>query len=124
MAFLAIARSYHEASHDQECLCGSLCSMFTSGPTLRGVMEKVTMKRVQDVLSRRLRLQTPHFDLERLTGGKISGSVVSDTFKRKRHDVRQRMIWNALDEEFGQESARFVGTLLAYTDAEWNVDLQ
>jgi hypothetical protein len=36
---------------------------------------------------------------------------------------RQRRIWEALDAEFGPESMDLVGTLLAYTDAEWDVDL-
>jgi hypothetical protein len=33
------------------------------------------------------------------------------------------MIWDALDAQLGAESARQVGTLLAYTPEEWNIDL-
>jgi len=61
--------------------------------------------------------------LEVLPGGKVSGSVISDSFSGMSDSDRQKRIWDALDQEFGEESVKLVGTLLAYTDAEWNVDL-
>jgi len=37
--------------------------------------------------------------------------------------VRQKRIWDLLEREYGGDCTKRVGTLLAYTDAEWNVDL-
>ena len=83
----------------------------------------MTQQQLQDVLTKRLGLSTPRFELEVQPGGKISGSVISNSFLGQSDSDRQKRIWDALDQEFGGESARLVGTLLAYTDAEWNVDL-
>ncbi|HEY3242845.1 MAG TPA: hypothetical protein VGM03_05785 [Phycisphaerae bacterium] len=84
---------------------------------------KLTKEELKAVLTNRLRLSSPRFRLEKLSGGKLSGSVVSDFFKGMNDSERQRRIWEALDAEFGPESMDLVGTLLAYTDAEWDVDL-
>jgi acid stress-induced BolA-like protein IbaG/YrbA len=82
-------------------------------------MRKVEL---EALLKQRLRLQAPLFRLRKI-GAKIAGSIVSDTFKRKGDHVRQKMIWDALEAEFGAEAARKVGTILAYTWDEWDVDL-
>lgn len=74
------------------------------------------------LLTRRLRLAEPRFKLRR-SEGRLSGSVVSDTFKGKTDSARQQMIWDALDAEFGAGSVHQVGMLLAYTPDEWDVDL-
>lgn len=86
-------------------------------------MEAVTQVKLKNVLTRRLKLRSPRFDLEKLPSGRISGSVVSDTFKGVSDSVRQKRIWDALDAEYGETSARIVGTLLAYSDAEWDLPL-
>jgi acid stress-induced BolA-like protein IbaG/YrbA len=83
----------------------------------------MTEQELQDILTQQLGLASPRFELERLPGGKISGSVVSDSFRGLTDSDRQDRIWSALDEALGEQAANLVGTLLAYTDAEWDVDL-
>ena len=87
-------------------------------------MGKTTTKRLEEVLTRRLHLRDPRFRLEKLSSGRISGSVISDSFKGVSDKDRQRRIWKALAAEFGEESTNVAGTLLAYTDAEWDVDFE
>jgi len=87
-------------------------------------MAKITKTGLRRILTDRLKLKDALFELEELSRGKISGSVVSDSFQGLKDSERQRRIWDALDEELGKESTRVVGTLLAYTQAEWNVDLE
>ena len=76
---------------------------------------------IENVLTRRLKLASPEFRLRKI-GPMYSGSVISDTFKRKGDFLRQKMIWDALEAELGEESARRIGTLLAYTWDEWDVE--
>jgi hypothetical protein len=80
-------------------------------------MRKVDL---EEVLTRRLRLVKPRFKLERM-GGTIAGSVISRSFKGKRDMVRLNMIWDALEAELGRDAVRKVGTLLAYSDDEWDM---
>ena len=77
---------------------------------------------IERILTGKLRLESPRFKLQKV-GQKISGHVISDTFARKTDSTRQRMIWDALEHELGPESVRQIGTLLAYTNDEWDVDL-
>jgi acid stress-induced BolA-like protein IbaG/YrbA len=86
-------------------------------------MAKITETKLKEVLTKRLRLKNPRFELERLSKDKLSGSVISDTFSRMKAIDRQKKIWDALEAEFGPQASSLVGTLLAYTDAEWDVDL-
>lgn len=83
---------------------------------------EISQKKLKDELNARLQLKTPEFHLE-TCGGKLSGSLVSDTFLGLDDHERQLRIWNALNDAFGSQSVKFVGTLLAYTRAEWNVTL-
>jgi len=85
---------------------------------------RTTKKKLEEVLTARLGLREPEFYLEKLPGGKLSGSVVSDTFEGLDNVARQQSIWDALDQEFGPESQEVVGAPLAYTKAEWHVPLQ
>jgi acid stress-induced BolA-like protein IbaG/YrbA len=78
--------------------------------------------KLQQLLTRRLRLNEPVFKLEKI-GSKLAGSIISQTFKGKSARQRQEMIWDALDAELGAESVHEVGTLLTYTPQEWNIDL-
>jgi acid stress-induced BolA-like protein IbaG/YrbA len=78
--------------------------------------------KLQQLLSQNLALHHPLFRLERI-GSKLAGSIISDTFRGKSDRARQKMIWDALDAELGPESVKKVGTLLAYTPEEWNIDL-
>jgi acid stress-induced BolA-like protein IbaG/YrbA len=78
--------------------------------------------KLKEILIRRLRLKDPHFRLE--GRGRVSGSVVSATFVGKGDSDRQRMIWDALDEELGAVSVKEVGMLLAYTPDEWDLPLE
>jgi acid stress-induced BolA-like protein IbaG/YrbA len=86
---------------------------------MRGVMSKV---KLQQLFTRRLRLTQPEFRLERI-GTKLAGSIISATFKGKSARQRQKMIWDALDAELGDESVHEVGTILTYSPEEWNIDL-
>lgn len=81
----------------------------------------ISKRRLQDVLTRRLKLDAPRFRLERF-GSMLGGSIISDTFRGKRDVARQRMIWDALEEELIPATLRTVGTLLAYTPEEWDID--
>ncbi len=78
---------------------------------------------IEEVLTRRLSLKSPRFELEH-TGAKVSGSVISPSFRGMRDSERQQCIWDALDAEFGSQSVHRVGTLLAYTPEEWNIDAE
>ncbi len=86
-------------------------------------MATTSQKKLKQVLTERLGLDEPEFYLEKLSAGKLSGSIVSDTFEGFALVERQRRIWEALDGAFPGQSALIVGTLLAYTKAEWHVDL-
>jgi acid stress-induced BolA-like protein IbaG/YrbA len=78
--------------------------------------------KLQKLLAEGLRLDHPVFRLERI-GSKLAGSIISPTFRRVSDRRRQGMIWNLLDSEMGHESIKHVGTLLAYTPEEWDIDL-
>jgi acid stress-induced BolA-like protein IbaG/YrbA len=78
--------------------------------------------KLQQLLSQNLALHQPVFILEKI-GSKLAGSIISDTFRGKSDRLRQKMIWDALDAELGPAATIQVGTLLAYTPDEWNVDL-
>ncbi len=78
--------------------------------------------KLQQLLTRRLGLVRPVFRLETL-GAKLVGSIISETFKNKSDRQRLHMIWDALDAELGADAVHHVGTLLACTPDEWNVDL-
>jgi acid stress-induced BolA-like protein IbaG/YrbA len=81
---------------------------------------KLTNKRLEQVLTRRLKLVDPQFVLEK-SGSWIYGDVISLTFKGKRDHKRQVMIWDALEAEFGERAKSMVGMLLAFTPDEWNL---
>lgn len=78
------------------------------------------LKEVESVLARRLDLQSPRFALES-AGPKVSGSIISASFRGMRDSDRQHLLWDALREEYGPESVRRVGTLLAFTPDEWDL---
>ncbi len=84
-------------------------------------MTKLTKKKLEAILTRRLCLVDPEFRLEKASE-RLIGNVISLTFKGKRDHERQKMIWDALEAEFGEESVLLVGMLLAYTPDEWNLD--
>jgi len=86
-------------------------------------MAKITQTRLRNVLTKRLRLKSPRFELEVLDSGKLAGSVISDSFTRMGDSERQKKIWKALEDEFGPRASSLVSVLLAYSDAEWDVDL-
>ncbi len=77
---------------------------------------------LEALLTNRLGLKNPVFRLAK-AGAKWSGSIISNTFKSKADNLRQKMIWDALDAELGPESIQQVGTLIAYTPDEWGVEL-
>jgi len=78
--------------------------------------------KLKEILIRSLKLKDPQFRLE--GRGRVSGSVVSSTFVGKDDSDRQRMIWDALDDELGAASVKEVGMLLAYAPDEWNLRLE
>jgi acid stress-induced BolA-like protein IbaG/YrbA len=83
-------------------------------------MAKVTKSDLERILTARLGLREPEFHLER-NGQRISGNIISATFRGKRDHERQEMIWDALEAELGAESMGLVGLLLAYTPDEWEL---
>jgi len=85
-------------------------------------MAALSRQQLQDVLTNRLNLIEPQFILERV-GRKWSGNIISATFTGLKDEKRQRMLWDALEAAFGPESVHIVGTLLAYTPEEWEVNL-
>ena len=91
---------------------------------MRGSMAATTEQELKKILIERLSLQGAEFHLEKLPGGKFSGNIVSDSFHGVDSIERQRRIWDALEEEFGDRSRDVVGTLLAHTKDEWHVPLQ
>src|SRR5437763_12635370 len=86
-------------------------------------MRAISKARLQAILSAKLRLKEPKFVLKKL-GTHVYGSIISDSFKGKPDLERQGMIRDALEDELGIETARKVGTLLAYTWDEWEVPLE
>ena len=76
----------------------------------------------EHVLADSLKLRSPRFKPQKI-GSKVSGHVTSDTFRGKADNARQQMIWDALESTFGAAAAQQVGTLLAYTNDEWDIDL-
>lgn len=83
-------------------------------------LTKVTKRSIEAVLARGLALKDPIFRLEN-AGGRIVGDIISSSFKGQRDHERQTRIWDALEAEFGPESVRRVGMLLAYTPDEWSL---
>jgi acid stress-induced BolA-like protein IbaG/YrbA len=83
-------------------------------------MAKLTKKKLEEILTSRLQLADPDFRLEK-AGDRLVGNVISETFKGKRDRERQKLVWDALESEFGEDSVRLVGLLLAYTPDEWNL---
>jgi acid stress-induced BolA-like protein IbaG/YrbA len=76
---------------------------------------------IQSALTRRLKLKTPRFKLES-AGAKVSGSVISPSFRGIADSERQRLIWDALDREYGAASVQRAGTFLAFTPDEWDLN--
>lgn len=83
-------------------------------------MPKMTRTKLEKTLTQALSLKSPVFHLTS-TGGRWSGSVISEMFRGIKDHSRQSMIWDALDEAYGPESVKVVGMLLAYTPEEWNI---
>lgn len=84
-------------------------------------MLQATIGEIETLLTDKLKLHKPEFKLER-AGAKVSGSVISSTFRGLTDSVRQQLLWDALDAEYGAESVRRVGSLLAFTPDEWNIE--
>ncbi len=76
---------------------------------------------IQSALTRRLNLEAPRFALESV-GAKVSGSIISASFRGMSDSERQRRIWDALHEEYGAESVHRAGTFLAFTPDEWDLN--
>ena len=76
---------------------------------------------VQSVLAQRLHLESPRFALES-AGTKVSGSIISPSFRGLRDSERQRRVWDALNAEYGPQSVHRVGSLLAFTPDEWDLE--
>jgi len=85
-------------------------------------MRSITKSKVEAILTTALRLSEPRFRLEKYDG-RVSGSVISASFRGKRDHRRQEMIRNALESALGDNTYRLVGMILAYTPQEWDVDL-
>ena len=81
---------------------------------------KDAVAEIQSVLTRRLNLQAPRFELEP-SGTKVSGSIISSSFRGVADSERQRRIWDALHDEYGPESVQRAGNFLAFTPDEWDL---
>lgn len=88
---------------------------------LRHIQElnKTIAGRLEVVLS--LVLRDPTFKLDESDGRRVSGSVISDTFAGLGDSDRQGMMRSLIGSS-GIDK-RKVGTLLAYTNEEWDVPL-
>jgi len=86
-------------------------------------MSKVqdAVSEIQSVLTRRLNLNAPRFALE-AAGAKVSGSIISASFRGIPDSERQGRIWKALHDEYGPDSVHRAGTFLAFTPDEWDLD--
>jgi len=84
-------------------------------------MSQVTVSDIETLLTDKLKLHDPVFKLEP-AGAKVNGSIISSTFRGLADSERQRRIWDVLDKEYGAESVSRVGSLLAFTLEEWNID--
>ena len=82
----------------------------------------MTKPRLERILRDRLKLRSPRFRM-RKDGEMVSGSVISETFRGKGDHERQRMRRDVVEAELGEDANRLVGTLLAYTPDEWDIDL-
>ena len=82
----------------------------------------VSHEKLKEILTRRLRLKAAVFNLE--GRARISGSIISQSFAGKGDSERQKLLWDALDEELGADSTKEVGMLLAYTPDEWELPLE
>jgi acid stress-induced BolA-like protein IbaG/YrbA len=76
---------------------------------------------VKSLLASKLHLKSPRFELES-AGAKVSGSIISPSFRGMKDSERQQRIWDALEKVYGSESVHRVGTLLAFTPDEWDLD--
>lgn len=76
---------------------------------------------IQLVLTSRLHLESPRFALES-AGAKVSGSIISASFRGMTDSQRQRLIWDALHAEYGPESVQRGGSFLAFTPDEWDLN--
>lgn len=88
---------------------------------MRGLMSPATIDTIEAMLTERLQLESPRFLLEP-AGAKISGSIISPTFRSMPDSQRQRLLWDALDAEYSPDSVQRVGSLLAFTPDEWDID--
>jgi hypothetical protein len=86
-------------------------------------MRAITKNSLARALTKRLRLRSPRFVLHKY-GGRLSGSIVDARFAGMGDLQRQMLIWDALEDAFAGQAARYVGTLLAYSDAEWDMPLE
>jgi acid stress-induced BolA-like protein IbaG/YrbA len=84
-------------------------------------MAKLTKDKLKAILKIGIGLADPDFHLQR-AGNRWTGNIISSTFKGKRDHERQKLIWDALAAEIGEEAGLLVGLLLAYTPDEWNLD--
>ena len=86
-------------------------------------MSKVqdALSEIQETLTVKLNLEAPRFQLES-AGAKVSGSIISASFRGMADSERQRRIWDALDKAFGPEAVHRVGTFLAFTPDEWDIN--
>lgn len=86
-------------------------------------MSKVqdAVNEIESSLIRRLNLQAPRFELE-AAGSKVSGSIISASFRGMTDSERQRLIWDALHQEYGPESVHRAGNFLAFTPDEWDLN--
>lgn len=83
---------------------------------------KLTKKRLENILTKRLGLDDPEYHLQEVVG-RLVGNIISPSFRRKKDHARQEAIWNALEDELGSQHVRKVGMLLAYSPEEWAPEL-
>ena len=77
---------------------------------------------LEHFLTQKLRLKQPIFQLRTLDS-RLVGNVISDTFKGMSSRQRLDKVWGVLNAEFGAASVEKIGSLLMYTQDEWNTDI-
>jgi len=85
-----------------------------------GRVRRISKDRLKTIITARLSLKDPQYLLERV-GNRLTGKIISASFKGKRFYRWQELIWDALESELGPDSPKLVGLLLTYTPEEWNI---
>ena len=82
------------------------------------------MASLKNQIEQLLRSSLDHVELhlERLPGGRVGGTIVTGDFSGVDHDVRQKRLWDILDQ-LPADMVSKVGPITALTPEEWTVEI-